>query len=133
VEWVDTDASGHQHNSAIMRWVEAAEAELFRNLDLPECFPGAPRVQQVVNFTAKLWFSQRVTTTLETQRIDRTSMILAFEVYGHAHANSPEGLVAHGTSTTEHVPGDSALGLRWPELIQQAARKTFPNDRGLDP
>ena len=29
VEWVDTDASGHQHNSAVMRWVESAEAELF--------------------------------------------------------------------------------------------------------
>src|SRR5213595_194769 len=29
VEWVETDASGHQHNSSVMRWVESAEAELF--------------------------------------------------------------------------------------------------------
>lgn len=41
VEWVDTDAAGHQHNSAIMRWAESAEAELFRQLELPEYFPSA--------------------------------------------------------------------------------------------
>ena len=56
VEWVDTDASGHQHNSVVIRWVEAAEAQLMRELELPEYFPNAPRVQHVVNFTGMLWF-----------------------------------------------------------------------------
>ncbi|MEW1821931.1 thioesterase family protein [Arthrobacter sp. NPDC080031] len=131
VEWVDTDASGHQHNSAIMRWVEAAEAELFRNLALPEYFPSAPRVQQVVNYTAKLWFGQRVTATVKIQKVGRTSMTLAFEVYGHAHPNSPGGLAAHGTLTTAHVPAGSASAQPWPERIRQAAGVAVPNSPGL--
>jgi acyl-CoA thioester hydrolase len=132
VEWVDTDASGHQHNSAIMRWVEAAEAELFRNLALPEYFPSAPRVQQVVNYTAKLWFGQRVTTTVKIQKVGRTSMTLAFEVHGHAHPNSPGGLAAHGTLTTAHVPAGSASAQPWPERIRQAAVPTVPKIGGSE-
>lgn len=133
VEWVDTDASGHQHNSAIMRWVEAAEAELFRNLVLPEYFPSAPRVQQVVNYTAKLWFGQRVTATVRIQKVGRTSMTLAFEVYGHAHPHSPGGLAAHGTLTTAHVPAGSASAQPWPERIRQAAAVTVPKVAGSEP
>ena len=34
IEWVDTDAAGHQHNSAVLRFVEACEAKVFRDLDL---------------------------------------------------------------------------------------------------
>ncbi|WP_426997243.1 acyl-CoA thioesterase [Pseudarthrobacter sp. N5] len=120
VEWVDTDASGHQHNSAIMRWVESAEAELFIGLDLPDYFPSAPRVQQVVNFKAKLWFGQRVTATVEVQNLGRTSMTFAFEVHGQAHAKSMGGLAAYGTWTTVHVPAGAAAAQPWPAHIREA-------------
>ncbi|WP_347108934.1 thioesterase family protein [Paenarthrobacter sp. S56] len=130
VEWVDTDASGHQHNSAILRWVEAAEAELFRALDLPDYFPSAPRVQQVINYKAKLWFGQRITATVKVQRLGRTSLTLAFEVLGHPLAASngtPDGVspdgaspaaavvAAYGTVTTAHVPAGSLSAQPWPE------------------
>ncbi|MFI2565356.1 acyl-CoA thioesterase [Paenarthrobacter sp. NPDC018779] len=94
VEWVDTDASGHQHNSAILRWVEAAEAELFRALELPDYFPSAPRVQQIINYKAKLWFGQRVTASVRVQALGRTSLTLEFEVRGHplpTPAGTPDG------------------------------------------
>ena len=120
VEWVDTDASGHQHNSAIVRWVEAAEAELFRRLDLPGYFPCAPRVQQVINYRAKLWFGQRVTATVMIQELGRTSMTIAFEVHGHTHAQSAGGIAAHGTFTTAHVPLGAESAQQWPALIQEA-------------
>lgn len=144
VEWVDTDASGHQHNSAILRWVEAAEAELFRSLDLPDYFPNAPRVQQVINYKAKLWFGQRITATVKVSALGRTSLTMAFEVRGHSREESdggasgggesggafdggasggaPDGgeLAAYGTVTTVHVPNGTATAEPWPEHFVQA-------------
>ena len=128
VEWVDTDASGHQHNSAILRWVEAAEAELFRRLQLPEYFPSAPRVQQVVNYKAKLWFGQRVTATVKINALGRTSLTMGFEVRGES-AGAPDGatpdsgtVAAFGTVTTAYVPAGAAAAQPWPEHFVRALR-----------
>ncbi|RAX44061.1 acyl-CoA thioesterase [Arthrobacter sp. AQ5-06] len=132
VEWVDTDASGHQHNSAIMRWVESAEAELFRSLDLPEYFPSAPRVQQVVNFKSKLWFGQRVTATVGIQRLGRTSITYGFVVHGHAHAGSEGGIAAFGTVTVAHVPSGSAAAQPWPANIREAVSPHRLDTGGLE-
>ncbi|MFJ5958769.1 acyl-CoA thioesterase [Paenarthrobacter sp. NPDC092416] len=140
VEWVDTDASGHQHNSAILRWVEAAEAELFRILELPDYFPSAPRVQQVINYKAKLWFGQRVTATVKIHALGRTSLTMAFEVRGQA-LETPDGggpgggatgadgglsggsvVAAFGTVTTAHVPSGATSAQPWPEHFVRAVR-----------
>lgn len=120
VEWVDTDAAGHQHNSAIMRWVEAAEAELFRRLDLPDYFPCAPRVQQVINYRSKLWFGQAISATLEVQSVGRTSMTFSFEVYGHPHERHQGGVAAYGTFTTAYVPEGAEHAAPWPDHMRAA-------------
>ncbi|MFE4197933.1 acyl-CoA thioesterase [Paenarthrobacter sp. NPDC056912] len=115
VEWVDTDASGHQHNSAILRWVEAAEAELFRSLELPDYFPSAPRVQQVINYKAKLWFGQRITATVKIHALGRTSLTMAFEV-----VSDGGDVAAFGTVTTVHLPNGSTSAQPWPEHFVRA-------------
>lgn len=124
VEWVDTDASGHQHNSAILRWVESAEAELFRNLDLPDYFPSAPRVQQVINYKAKLWFGQRVTATVRIAALGRTSMTMEFEVRGHSAGAARDAgeVAAFGSVTTAHVPPGATSAQPWPEHFVAAVR-----------
>ncbi|MEV7607619.1 thioesterase family protein [Paenarthrobacter sp. NPDC089322] len=133
VEWVDTDASGHQHNSAILRWVEAAEAELFRKLELPDYFPSAPRVQQVINYKAKLWFGQRVTASVRVQALGRTSLTLEFEVRGHPletpGGGTPDGgtsdggnVAAFGTVTTVHVPYGTTTAEPWPDHVVRAVQ-----------
>ena len=120
VEWVDTDASGHQHNSAIMRWVEAAEAQLVRGLGLDDYFPTAPRVRQEINYRAKLWFGQSVTATVTVVKMGRSSMTYAFEVVGHPFAGHPGGAAADGTVTVVHVPVGSSTGSPWPEPMRAA-------------
>lgn len=123
VEWVDTDASGHQHNSAILRWVEAAEAELFRKLELPDYFPSAPRVQQVINYRAKLWFGQQVTATVKVNALGRTSLTMEFEVRSEASGNRGAGdVAAFGTVTTAHVPLGATSARPWPEHFIRALR-----------
>jgi len=118
VEWVDTDAAGHQHNSAIMRWVEAAEAQLMRELGLVEYFPLAPRVQQVINFRDKLWFGQQVTATVWVERVGNASLTLGFDVFGHPCERSAGGAAADGTLTTVHVPADGTASAPWPAPIR---------------
>lgn len=120
VEWVDTDASGHQHNSAVMRWVESAEAELFRILNLPDYFPNAPRVHQAISYRSKLWFGQRITATVGIQKLGRTSLTYAFEVHGHPHHQSGGGVAAFGTVTVAYVPSGSTAAQPWPREILEA-------------
>ncbi|MFK4296321.1 acyl-CoA thioester hydrolase [Arthrobacter sp. GAS37] len=121
VEWVDTDASGHQHNSAVMRWVESAEAELFlRTLGLPDYFPSVPRIHQEIHFKAKLWFGQRITATVGISKLGRTSMTYAFEVQGHPHDGLAGSLAAFGTVTVAHVPPGSAKAQPWPAAVVEA-------------
>ena len=121
VEWVDTDASGHQHNSAIMRWVESAEAELFlRTLHLPDYFPSVPRIHQEIHFKAKLWFGQGITASVGISKLGRTSMTYAFEVQGHPHGQLPGGLAAFGTVTVAHVPAGSHKAQPWPAAVVNA-------------
>lgn len=114
VEWVDTDASGHQHNSVVIRWVEAAEAQLMRELELPEYFPNAPRVQHVVNFTGMLWFGQEARVDLWVQDIGRTSLIFGFEVVSSGFGSSPGGRVASGSVTVVYVPQGETGAHPWP-------------------
>ncbi|WP_235504774.1 acyl-CoA thioesterase [Arthrobacter sp. Leaf141] len=124
VEWVDTDASGHQHNSAVVRWVEAAEASLVRQLGLSDYFPVAPRVKQVLNFHAKLWFGQQITTTVWIKELGRSSLTLGFEVDGGSCDQSPGGRAASGTVTSVHVPAGAEHSAPWPDRMRQALSKT---------
>ncbi|NUP75455.1 MAG: acyl-CoA thioesterase [Sinomonas sp.] len=123
VEWVDTDASGHHHNSFVTRSVEAAEARLFKRLGiLDEYFGIAPRVHQEVDFRSKLYFGQEATTVLEIESVGRSSMSFRFEVFGEAHHREradpiPRRLAASGRYVTVHVPHGTEESAPWPERI----------------
>jgi len=80
VEWPDTDAAGHYHHSAVIRWVEAAEAALHERLGLPELFGIVPRVHYEVDYLERLWFRDRVTVMLEVAEVGRTSLRYVFQV-----------------------------------------------------
>ncbi|MDV7089324.1 MULTISPECIES: acyl-CoA thioesterase [Rhodococcus] len=117
VEWSDTDAAGHHHNSSILRWVEACEVRLYRQLGLLEHFPSMPRVQQVVNYTSKLWFGQEVTTTVRIQAVGRTSITFEFDVYGEEFEGVARVRAAHGAFTSVHVLPAETRATPWPDDI----------------
>lgn len=114
VEWHDTDASGHQHHSAILRWVEAAEAELLRQRGLDGLFGRAPRVRHEVDYRARLWFGETVTTRLWVVRLGRTSLTYAFEVTGG------EGVAARGGLVVVHAHPGSPTAEPWPRRVREA-------------
>lgn len=119
IEWVDTDAAGHQHNSAIMRFVEACEAQLFRDLDIPDYFGQAPRVHHEVNFRAKLYFGQEVTTEVALERLGEKSMTFTFRVWGESFGEAPRRLAADGRFVTVYVPRNSEESAPWPQHFRE--------------
>ncbi|MEU9153465.1 thioesterase family protein [Streptomyces sp. NPDC048417] len=115
VEWPDTDASGHYHNSAVVRFVEAAEAALVRERGVVGYFGAAPRVRYEVDFASPLWFQQEVTTVLDVERIGTSSLTFRFEVWGEEIDGRPRRLAASGRYTVVHVPqGEERGSAPWP-------------------
>lgn len=124
VEWADTDAAGHHHNTAITRWVEAAEAQLMRERNVPGYAAVAPRVQQTQNYRGKLRFGQPITATVWIEQVGTSSLTLGFTVEGHPCNESPGGLAADGTLTTVHVPAGSHKAAPWPPAMRAAFHGT---------
>lgn len=123
VEWVDTDASGHQHNALIMRLVEAAERELMTKAGIvEEYFWCAPRVRQEIDFTGKLYFGQQATATVTVEKLGRKSLALAFEVWGERHGPTLRRLAARGRMVSAHVPRGTERSTTWPPAIAAALR-----------
>ncbi|NUT96163.1 MAG: acyl-CoA thioesterase [Saccharothrix sp.] len=114
VEWHDTDAAGHQHHSAILRWVEAAEAELLRSTGLDWLFGRTPRVRHEVDYRARLRFGETVKTRLWVAEIGRTSLRYGFEVHG------TQGLAAQGSVVIAHAEPDAEKATPWPPHVRAA-------------
>lgn len=75
IEWADTDASGHWHNTAALRLVEWAERILLDRLGLLEDSYGRmPRVHITVDFRLPLRFNELAEIVLEVAEVGRTSV-----------------------------------------------------------
>lgn len=120
IGWMDTDAAGHHHNTAIVRLVEAAEAQLTRDRGLDGYFGFAPRVRFEADFTDRLWFDQEVTVELGVERIGSTSLTFAFEIWGEAFRANPRALAARGRYTVVHLPAGHSTSQPWPAAWRTA-------------
>ncbi|GAA5226686.1 acyl-CoA thioesterase [Paeniglutamicibacter antarcticus] len=123
IEWVDTDAAGHQHNSVIMRLVEATEAKLFRELGVDSYFSIAPRVRQEIDYRAKLYFGQQVSAAVVIERIGTSSMAFVFKVWGHRHEGRESVLAAQGRFVTVCVPEGAQESAPWPTAVLVALKQ----------
>lgn len=91
VEWVDTDASGHWHNTAVIRLCEMAESALLETLDLDELFysHGAPRVRVHAEFRGSARFGDLVEIHCSVVEVGRSKIVFA-----HRLANSGKQLAS---------------------------------------
>ncbi|MGV9776241.1 acyl-CoA thioesterase [Streptosporangium sp. NPDC003464] len=115
MEWIDTDAAGIYHNTAVVRYVEAAEATLMRERGLDGYFSSAPRVLYEVDFESPLRFGQEATTIVEIVRIGTASMTFAFELWGEPFAGRPRTRAAHGRFVTVHIDPQTGKSAPWPQ------------------
>jgi acyl-CoA thioester hydrolase len=117
---MDTDAAGHHHNTAVVRWVESAEAVLMRERGLAGYFGTAPRVRHEVDYESRLWFGQEVWATVVLERIGASSMSFTYEVWGGEFEGRPAARAARGSFVTVHVPEGSDAATPWPQEWRDA-------------
>ncbi|MPZ90457.1 MAG: acyl-CoA thioesterase [Actinobacteria bacterium] len=81
IEWSDTDASGHWHNTAAFRMIEWAETALFERLGfLDDVYGHLPRVHISIDFTESLDHRDLVDVRLAIVDVGRTSITYDFSI-----------------------------------------------------
>ncbi|HEY9524220.1 MAG TPA: thioesterase family protein [Thermopolyspora sp.] len=121
VEWADTDAAGHQHNTAVLRWLEEAETVLHERLGIAErTFGRTPRVRIEVDFTGRLWFRDIVTIRLAVDRVGTSSLTYTFEM------TQGDREAARGRMVVVNADPSEAGSRPWPEDIRAALTGAGP-------
>ncbi|NBD38476.1 MAG: acyl-CoA thioesterase [Verrucomicrobia bacterium] len=136
VEFSQTDAAGLAHFSTFFFFMEAAEAELFRGLDLPllqkgaEAATGFPRSDVQCRFRRPLAFGDLVETRLSLREVTTRRLH-----YGFLFLNEAGKRVATGTMTTVFARrergGELAaadLPASWQELFAEWMKAAAIND-----
>jgi acyl-CoA thioester hydrolase len=80
VAWMDTDAGGRIHFTAVFRWVEAAETALMRRLGLMEGWDNFPRRHVEADYLKVLVFEDEVEVRLRVDRVGSTSITYGWEL-----------------------------------------------------
>jgi len=80
VDWHDTDAAGHHHHGAVLRWVESAESVLLIRRGATELFGRAPRVHYEVDYRSRLYYAEIIEIEIAVVRVGDKSVRYTFEV-----------------------------------------------------
>ena len=81
IEFSDVDASGRYYYGTVIRLLEAAEVELLSELGLlDEIYTSMPRAHLEVDYMATLFFMDEVETTIEVEKLGRTSVTFGFVI-----------------------------------------------------
>lgn len=114
VEYPDTDSSGHYHNGAVIRWIEAAEAVLHARLGIAErTFGLTPRLHLEVDFTERLYFLDDVDIGLEVLHVGRSSVRYRFNV------RRGDTVAVRGELVTAYLPRGAEKTEPWPDDIRR--------------
>ncbi len=80
IRFIDTDASGRIHYTAMFRYFETAEIEFFRHIDVLYDHPGVsfPRVHVECDYRAAIRYDDLLTIEVAVGRIGNSSVQLRF-------------------------------------------------------
>ncbi len=110
IEWSDTDASGAYHNTAIPRFMEAAETALLDRLGfLDDVYGRLPRVHVEVDFLRPLWHRDLVDVALTVAAVGRTSITYEVEIRREGEA------CARGRAVAVLLDRAGGTPVPWPE------------------
>ncbi|HEX4518307.1 MAG TPA: thioesterase family protein [Gaiellaceae bacterium] len=80
VGWIDTDASGRIHFTAVFRWLETAEMQLYEDLGLLEGSIRLPRRHLETDYLLPLTFGDEIDVQLSVERVGRTSINFTWQM-----------------------------------------------------
>ncbi|NNG19788.1 acyl-CoA thioesterase [Naumannella sp. ID2617S] len=110
--WHETDAAGHNHFAAALRWLEEGEHALWRALGHPDLVASLPRVHVEVDYRGRIYFNDELEVTSGVLRVGRTSATLGTVVVRDG------GMVIECRHTVAHCPDPTAGALPWPDDIR---------------
>jgi acyl-CoA thioester hydrolase len=113
VAWVDTDAGGRIHFTAVFRWIEVAETALMRRLGLLKGWDDYPRRHVEADYLKVLVFEDEVEVRLRVERAGRTSITYAWDIA------KAEEVAVQGRHTVVHVDEDGRAS-ELPEAVRAA-------------
>jgi acyl-CoA thioester hydrolase len=121
IRYVDTDASGRIHFTAMLRYFETAEQEFLRSRgvsyqELESGSLGYPRVHVECDYTSALSFDDLVAISVEVERVGRTSFTLAFR------ASCDDREAAKGSITVVCMDRKIQKSHELPQVLEKALR-----------
>lgn len=115
VEYPDTDASGHYHNSAVIRWIEAAEAVLHARLGIAaRTFGSTPRLHLEADFLARLYFLDEIDIDLAVIHVSRSTVRYRFAI------RRGQAVAVSGFFVTGYLPEGAEHTQPWPDDLRRA-------------
>ncbi|WP_432557741.1 acyl-CoA thioesterase [Granulicoccus sp. GXG6511] len=110
--WAETDATGHHHFSAAVRWLEEGEHELFYRLGLGAMVPTLPRVNMHVDFRGRIWFGAELTVEVGVIALTRSTATFATEV------REGDEVKIECRHTVVHAPDPTGGSVPWSEDVR---------------
>lgn len=120
IEWSDTDASGHWHNTAAFRMVEWAETALFDRLGILDAVYGhLPRVHIEADFKELLDHRDLVDATLEVVAVGHSSITYGFAI-------ERDGELCVEMTVVAALLDSAGAKRRWPDDLRRLLLSSGP-------
>ena len=116
VAWNETDAAGHNHFTAVFRWIEEAEHSLFRSMSAETAMIARiPRVHIDVDYHDRLYFGEVIDVHVGITRVGNSSCAFEFVVC------KADGVRAiSGNYVIVHASGTASGAEPWPAQLRSA-------------
>ena len=116
VAWNETDAAGHNHFTAVFRWIEEAEHSLFRAIGAETAMVARiPRVHIDVDYHDRLYFGEVIDVRVGVVKVGNSSCAFEFEV-----GKADGGRAISGSYVIVHASGTTSGAAPWPDAIREA-------------
>lgn len=126
VAWNETDAAGHNHFTAVFRWIEEAEHVLFRSIGVEaSMIPRIPRVHFEVDYFDRLYFDELIEVRVGVAKVGTSSCQFGFDV-----RKADGGRAIGGGYVIVHASGTASGAAPWPKGIREnlSARSELTTD-----
>ncbi|MBB6447645.1 acyl-CoA thioesterase [Bacillus benzoevorans] len=122
IQFVDTDASGRIHYSAIFRYFEIMDHDFFRRIGysykkIITLGLDIPRVHVECNYLGNIEYDDELEVRVSISKIGNSSYTLSFGFY------KEDVLVAKGSLTNVFVDRESGKSVKIPEFIKTELAK----------
>lgn len=112
VAWIDTDAGGRIHFTAVFRWAELAEAGLRRALDLLGDWGNYPRRRVEADYLEVLRFEDEIEVRIRPERLGTSSITYAWRIIRAGQ------VCVEGRHTVVHVGADGGGAVPLPSDVR---------------